>query len=117
MNEFKDELMGHVEWTKNRYVLVFRRMYGDRTYIRMRVFNRHRQYGHFYPAPRSFHVGLDCARELGMTIASAAEGRPSMPPPAWWAEFTKQYERQGKLARPKCKRPTPDAETSKQPRK
>jgi hypothetical protein len=104
MHEFKDELMGYVEWGKDRQVLVFLRSYADRQFVRMRVFNRHRTKGFFYPAPRSFHVGRDCARELGLAIARAAEGRKSTAPPAWWAEFAEQYERKGKQKPARWKR-------------
>jgi hypothetical protein len=100
MHEFTDELMGHVEWGKDRQVLVFLRTYADRQFVRMRIFNRHRKHGFFYPAPRSFQVGRDCARELGLAIARAAEGRKSTAPP----EFTEQYEREGKLRSGKWKR-------------
>ena len=99
MNEFKDELMGHVEWGDNRQVLVFRRDYAGNSYIRVRVFNKHRQRSCFYPSPRAFQVGLESAFELGQIIARAAQCRESNPPPEWWAEFQEQYERKGKLKR------------------
>ena len=38
MHDFTDELMGHVEWDRNRQVLVFARTVGDRRFVRMRVF-------------------------------------------------------------------------------
>ena len=91
MSEYRDELMGFAEWTKNQHVLVFRRTYADREFIRVRVFDRHQKHGFWYPSPRSFHVGLDCARELGLTIAGAAIGELPVVPD-WWAEFEEQYE-------------------------
>ena len=104
MSEYHDDLMGFAEWTKNKHVLVFRRTYGNRVYIRRRVFNKHREHGFFYPSPRSFHVGQECAFELGQIISRAAQGRASQPPPDWWPGFQEQYERKGKLAPGKWKR-------------
>lgn len=97
--------LGHIAWGENRQVLIFRRTYDGKTYIRMRVFNRHTtKKGCFYPAPRAFLVGQECARELGLAIARAAEGRKSAAAPEWWAEFQEQYERKGKLKPAKLKR-------------
>ena len=104
MKEFTDELMGHVQWGDNRQVLVFLRTYADRRFVRLRVFNRHKAKGCYYPSPRSFHVALESACELGQIIARAAQGRESNPPPEWWAEFQEQYERKGKLKPGKWKR-------------
>ena len=95
MSNYVDDLMGFVEWTKNRNVLVFRREYRDRSFVRLRVFNRHREHGFWYPSPRSFHVNQNCAQKLGEVIISA--GRDEYrDPPAWWDEFERQYEPNGR---------------------
>jgi len=104
MGEYHDELMGHVPWGDNRQVLVFRRMYGGKCYVRVRIFNQHRKHGVYYPGPRAFQASQECARELGLAIARAAGGRISGPPPDWWPEFQEQYEAKGKLAAPTWKR-------------
>ena len=98
MHDFKDELMGHVEWDRNRQVLVFARTVGDRRFVRMRVFNRHTRKGCYYPAPRAFQVSQECAGELGLAIARAAEGCKSTAPPEWWPEFEEQYPAGAKRA-------------------
>jgi len=107
MHDFKDELIGHVEWGENRQVLVFKRDYAGKSYVRLRVFNRHKAKGCYYPTPRSFHVALESAFELGQVIARAAQGRQSQPPPVWWPAFMAQYEHQGKATSAKWKRTTP----------
>ena len=95
MSEYKDDLMGFVEWTPNRQVLVFRRTHSDRTFVRTRVFNRHRERGFWYPSPRSFHVNQTCAAALGETIISAAQDE-YRDPPEWWDAFESQYESKGR---------------------
>lgn len=96
MGKYVGDLMGFVESTRNRSVVVFRRSYGDRTFIRMRVFNRHKERGFWYPSPRSFHVHQTCARQVGEAIICAADGVDYCQPPEWWAEFEAQYEPTGK---------------------
>lgn len=104
MSEYKDELVGWVEWTPNRHVLVFRRNYADRTFVRARVFNRHRKKGFWYPSPRSFHVNQDCAEELGEAISCAGRDEHYNPAPDWWAGFEAQYEAKGRKQTAKWKR-------------
>jgi len=104
MSEYTDELVGYVEWAPNRQVLVFKRAYGDRAFVRTRVFNRHKQHGFWYPSPRSFHVNQDCAEELGEAISCAGRGEPYCPDPDWRPEFAEQYASKGKTHVAKWKR-------------
>ena len=104
MGEYKDELISWVEWTPNRNVLVFRRDYADRSFVRARVFYRHLNEGFWYPGPRSFHVNQDCAEELGEVISCAGRDEQYCHPPGWWDEFEAQYEAKGRAHTAKWKR-------------
>ena len=108
MSGYVDDLMGYVEWTPNRNVLVFRRTHPGRVFVRMRVFNRHGTQGYWYPSPRSFHVNQNCAERLGEALICAGRDETYCEPPEWWDEFEAQYETKGRLHVPKWKR-TPAA--------
>ncbi len=86
-----DTFLAAVPWTKRRTVIIYLREHGGRRYVRLRTFNRHREKGCWYPAPRFYTVPIDNAAALGKAIIAASEGRPFGPRPDWWADFEKQY--------------------------
>ena len=94
-----DTFLSAIPWTKNRTVIIYLREHGGRRYVRMRTFNKHREKGCWYPAPRFYTVPLECAAELGEAIIAASEGEPFGIQPEWWEEFERQYrELSGKCA-------------------
>lgn len=87
-----DTFLAAVPWTKHRTVIVYLREHGERRYVRLRTFNKHRTKGCWYPAPRFYTVPIDRAEDLGRAIIEASRGRTFGVQPEWWADFEKQYE-------------------------
>ena len=80
-----------IPWTQNRTVVVCRQRYRQgKEYVGVRVFNRHRQKGVWYPSPRYFVIPIGAAADLGEAIMDAACGI-SGDVPEWYDEFEKQY--------------------------
>ena len=88
-----DNFCSSVPWGENRAVLVYRRTYGAREYIRLRTWNRHRTLGCWYPSPRFFVIPIQNADALANAIWEAAEGIPG-PYPEWLAAWELEQAQQ-----------------------
>ena len=75
-----DVFIAEVPWAKSRSVLVHRRTWGCREYVRLRTWNRHLTKFCWYPSTRSFVIPLGRAEDLAAAIHSAAQGIVSQKP-------------------------------------
>ena len=75
-----DTFISEVPWAKSRSVLVHRRTWGCREYVRLRTWNRHREKHVWYPSTRSFIIPIGRAEDLAAAIHSAAQGEASDKP-------------------------------------
>jgi len=81
----EDTFIAAVPWGESRTVLVYRRTFGSREYVRLRTWNRHRDKGVWYPSPRNFIIPIQNAEALGRAIVDAAHGCAKRKP-AWLVE-------------------------------
>ncbi len=82
--------MAAVPWGEWRTVLVYRRQYQGRTFIRLRTWNKHRKLLVWYPSDRFFVIPIDNAAALADAIRAAAEGVTNPSPDrlyAWEEEW------------------------------
>jgi len=79
-----DRFIAAVPVDDNRVILVYRREHGGRSFVRWRVFHRHRRSGLWYPDKRrAFVVPLAACEALAAAIAAGATGRAVTPEPPW----------------------------------
>lgn len=82
----RDELAGVVHLDSRRVVLVYRRRYGGRDYLRWRVWHRHTTRGLWYPDRwRGGVLPLESAEAFAGAILNAVRG-VTVEPPAWLAD-------------------------------
>src|SRR3954470_4301925 len=83
----EDTFIGEVPLDPHRSILVFRRRHAGRTFIRWRVFHRHRKGGNWYPDKRrGFVIPLDAGDALASAIAAAQRGDTFTAKPEWLAQ-------------------------------
>ncbi len=87
-----DKVLTTAAWKKHRTVIVSRREFGGRSFIRLHTFNRHRTFGSWYPSPRFFMVPFEHADQIGQAIIAAAHGEVSGEEPEWWGDFQEAYQ-------------------------
>jgi len=89
-----DLFIGEVPLDSHRSILVFRRQHAGRTFIRWRVFHRHRKGGNWYPdTRRAFVIPLDAGDALASAIAAARRGDTCTAKPEWLAQVDAWRER------------------------
>ncbi len=78
----------------DRALLVFRREYRGRAYVRMRFWNRHRELRVWYPnrgRTRALVLPIELATALAEALEDAVSGRSS-PPQDWHVRFESGLE-------------------------
>ena len=102
-----DTVLTSVAWKPHRTVIVPRREFGGKSFVRLHTFNLHKTYGTWYPSPRFFMIPLEHADQIGRAIIGAAHGKALDGPPAWWEGFQEAYTR--RVATEPESSPPPDA--------
>ena len=114
MVEKVDTFLGFVSLTDSRTVIVYLNEHGGRRYVKLSTFAKNRKKGYWYLTKSFFIVPIECAAEIGKAIMAASKGRPFGDPPAWWADFEKQY-REWQARKAAEADDTPDVDRSEQP--
>ena len=87
-----DEFVAAIPWGENRAVLVYRRRHGGRTFVRVRIWNQHRDRKVWYPTKRAFVIPIQNVEDLAEAIRSAAGGKVGGKPD--WLERREQAEQE-----------------------
>ena len=78
--ETVDEFITAVPWGRWRMVLVYRRQHGGHTYVRFRIWNKHRLRAVWYPSRRYFVIPERYACLLATALQEAVRGETSQKP-------------------------------------
>lgn len=79
----RDEFVAAIPWGNSRTVLVHRRVWGGREYVRLRTWNRHVKKNVWYPTKRGYVIPIAEAEDLADAIYVGASGNPVGTKPAW----------------------------------
>ncbi len=85
----EEEFVRAVPWGDHRMMLVFRRHYGHKSFVRVRIWNRHTEHGFWYPDKShksALVVRLDDGHALADAIHAAVDGE-SQDQPDWLTQF------------------------------
>jgi len=88
-----DTFIAEVSLDPHRSILVYRRQHAGRTFIRWRVFHRHRRWGTWYPDKRrSFVIPVGSGDAMARAIAAAQLGVTFTAKPEWLAKVDEWRE-------------------------
>ena len=82
-----DTFIAAIPWDDHRVIVVHRRRYGGRTYVKLHTWNRHLQKEWWYPSSRMYVIPEDRADALADAIRDAARGEQINEKPAWLQAF------------------------------
>jgi hypothetical protein len=79
-----DTFIAEVPIDPERTILVYLRQHGGRSFVRWRVFHKHRKHGGWYPDwRRAFIIPTHVADALGAAITGAPGSQQTTPKPHW----------------------------------
>ena len=107
-----DEFVAAIPWGENRVVLVYRRQHGGRTFVRVRIWNQHRDRRVWYPTKRAFVIPIQNVEDFAAAIRSAAGGKVGGKPD--WLERREQAEQERAACFEDLEAPTTVAELAGQ---
>lgn len=107
-----DEFVAAITWGENRVALVYRRRHGGRTFVRVRIWNQHRERKVWYPTKRAFVIPIQNVEGLVGALRSAAGGKLGSKPD--WLERREQAEQERVAELEDLEPPTAVAELARQ---
>ena len=78
--EAGDTFIGAVPITRTKVILIYRRLHSCRKWVRIRVWNLHREKLLWYPTRRYFVVPFTAVRALSEVMHYAMDGQPGTKP-------------------------------------